>query len=160
MAAACAHLLPERTAGVLAVLYLMSNEGYSASSGTELIRTGLCDEAIRLARTLQQLMPDEPESTGTLALMLLHHSRRHARVNGDGELITLEEQDRSRWDEAEIEEGLRLLESALRRRQIGPYQLQRRSPPATPKPAAPPTPTGVRSPVSTRCSSDRCRRLW
>jgi RNA polymerase sigma-70 factor, ECF subfamily len=119
-----AHLLPERTAGVLAVLYLMFNEGYSASSGTELIRTGLCDEAIRLARALQQLKPDEPEATGVLALMLLHHSRRHARVNDDGELITLEEQDRSRWDKAEIDEGLGMLESALRRRQVGPYQLQ------------------------------------
>ncbi len=119
-----AHLLPERTAGVLAVLYLMFNEGHSASSGTELIRAGLCDEAIRLARALQQLMPDEPEAMGALALMLLHHSRRHARVGGDGELITLEEQDRERWDAAEIQEGLALLESALRLRQVGPYQLQ------------------------------------
>ncbi len=119
-----AHLLPERTAGVLAVLYLMFNEGYSASSGTELIRVGLCDEAIRLGRALRALMPDEPEVCGMLALMLLHHSRRHARVGGEGELITLEEQDRARWDQAEIGEGLRLLESALRRRQVGPYQLQ------------------------------------
>jgi len=119
-----AHLLPERTAGVLAVLYLMFNEGHSASSGTELIRAGLCDDAIRLGRALQQMMPDEPEAIGALALMLLHHSRRHARVGDDGELITLEEQDRGRWDKVEIEEGLRLLESALRRRQVGPYQLQ------------------------------------
>jgi RNA polymerase sigma-70 factor, ECF subfamily len=119
-----AHLLPERTAGVLAVLYLMFNEGHSASSGTELIRAGLCDEAIRLGRGLHQLMPDEPEAMGALALMLLHHSRRHARVGGDGELITLEEQDRGRWRKVEIEEGLQLLESALRRRQVGPYQLQ------------------------------------
>ena len=119
-----AHLLPERTAGVLAVLYLMFNEGHSASSGTELIRAGLCDEVIRLGRALHQMMPDEPEATGALALMLLQHSRRHARVGGDGELITLEEQDRGRWDKVEIPEGLRLLESALRRRQVGPYQLQ------------------------------------
>ena len=119
-----AHLLPERTAGVLAVLYLMFNEGHSASSGAELIRAGLCDEAIRLARALHQLMPDEPEAMGALALMLLHHSRRHARVGRDGELITLEEQDRGLWDTVEIEEGLQLLESALRRRQVGPYQLQ------------------------------------
>jgi RNA polymerase sigma-70 factor, ECF subfamily len=119
-----AHLLPERTAGVLAVLYLMFNEGHSASSGTELIRAGLCDEAIRLGRALHELMPDEPEAMGALALMLLHHSRRCARVGGDGELITLEEQDRERWDAAEIHEGLALLESALRRRQVGPYQLQ------------------------------------
>jgi RNA polymerase sigma-70 factor, ECF subfamily len=119
-----APLLPERTAGVLAVLYLMFNEGHSASSGSELIRAGLCDEAIRLGRALQQMMPDEPEAMGALALMLLHHSRRHARVGRDGELITLEEQDRGRWDKVEIQEGLRLLESALRRRQVGPYQLQ------------------------------------
>ena len=119
-----AHLLPERTAGVLAVLYLMFNEGHSASSGAELIRAGLCDEAIRLARALHQLMPDEPEAMGALALMLLHHSRRHARVGRDGELITLEEQDRGLWYTVEIEAGLQLLESALRRRQVGPYQLQ------------------------------------
>jgi RNA polymerase sigma-70 factor (ECF subfamily) len=119
-----AHLLPERTAGVLAVLYLLFNEGHSASSGTELIRASLCDEAIRLGRALHQLMPDEPEAMGALALMLLHHSRRHARVGGGGELITLEEQDRDRWDAAEIQEGLALLEAALRHRQAGPYQLQ------------------------------------
>ncbi|MFZ0041008.1 MAG: RNA polymerase sigma factor [Solirubrobacteraceae bacterium] len=119
-----AHLLPERTAGVLAVLYLMFNEGHSASSGTELIRAGLCDEAIRLARVLQQMMPDEPEAMGALALMLLHHSRRHARVSGEGDLITLEKQDRGRWDTIEIEEGLRLLESALCLARLGPYQLQ------------------------------------
>jgi RNA polymerase sigma-70 factor (ECF subfamily) len=119
-----AHLLGERTSGVLSVLYLMFNEGHSASSGPELIRAGLCDEAIRLARALQQMMPDEPEATGALALMLLHHSRRHARVGSDGELITLEHQDRGRWDKAQIREGLQLLDSALRRRQVGPYQLQ------------------------------------
>jgi RNA polymerase sigma-70 factor, ECF subfamily len=119
-----AHLLPERTAGVLAVLYLMFNEGHSATSGTELIRASLCDEAIRLARALRELMPDEPEVLGALALMLLHHSRRNARVGADGELITLEEQDRGRWDTVEIAEGLRLLESALRQQQVGPYQLQ------------------------------------
>ncbi|HTX46778.1 MAG TPA: RNA polymerase sigma factor [Solirubrobacteraceae bacterium] len=119
-----AHLLPERTAGVLAVLYLMFNEGYSASSGPELIRAALCDEAIRLARALAQLIPDEPEAAGALALMLLQHSRGRARVGAGGELITLEEQDRSRWDEPEIQEGLALLEAALRRRHVGPYQLQ------------------------------------
>jgi RNA polymerase sigma-70 factor (ECF subfamily) len=119
-----AHLLPQRTAGVLAVLYLMFNEGHSASSGTGLIRAGLCEEAIRLGRALQQLLPDEPEVMGALALMLLHHSRRHARVGGDGELITLEEQDRRHWDRTEIQEGSGLLETALRRRQVGPYQLQ------------------------------------
>ncbi len=118
------HALPERTAGVLAVLYLLFNEGHSASSGADLIRPGLCDEAIRLGRALQQLMPDEPEVPGALALMLLHHSRRLARVGVDGELVTLEEQDRGRWDKQEIDEGLRLLDSALRRGQAGPYQLQ------------------------------------
>jgi RNA polymerase sigma-70 factor, ECF subfamily len=117
-------LLPERTAGVLAVLYLMFNEGYSASSGTRLIRADLCDEAIRLTQALQTLMPDEPEVTGTLALMLLQHSRRHPRVDADGELIPLEEQDRTRWDRSEIHDGLQLLDAALRRRQLGPYQLQ------------------------------------
>jgi RNA polymerase sigma-70 factor (ECF subfamily) len=119
-----AHLLPERTAGVLAVLYLTFNEGYAASSGDDLIRGGLCEEAIRLVRALHQLMPDEPEATGLLALMLLQHSRRAARVGADGELVTLEGQDRGRWDSEQIEEGMGLLESALRRRQVGPYQLQ------------------------------------
>lgn len=119
-----AHLLPERTAGVLAVLYLMFNEGYVASSGAELIRASLCDEAIRLARALHHLMPSDPEVGGALALLLLHHSRRHARVGDDGGLITLEDQDRDRWDEVEIHEGLLLLDWALRRRQVGPYQLQ------------------------------------
>lgn len=119
-----AHLLPERTAGVLAVLYLMFNEGYAASTGSELIRTSLCDQAIHLARALQQLMPDEPEAAGALALMLLHHARRQARVATSGDLVTLEDQDRSRWDREEIGEGLELLDRALRRRQVGPYQLQ------------------------------------
>src|SRR6266545_2456809 len=119
-----AHLLPERTAGVLAVLYLMFNEGYSASSGEELIRVGLCDDAIRLARSLRQLMPDQPEVAGALALMLLQHSRRRARLDDDGELVTLEDQDRARWDRAEIDEALQMLESALRRGAAGPYQLQ------------------------------------
>ncbi len=118
------HLVAERTAGVLAVLYLLFNEGYSATSGTELIRAGLCDEAIRTTRALGELMPDEPEVAGALALMLLHHARRRARVDGDGELVTLEAQDRSRWDAAAIHEGDRLLRSALRRRSVGPYQLQ------------------------------------
>jgi len=119
-----AHLLADRTAGVLAVLYLMFNEGYAASSGPDLIRSGLCDEAIRLTRSLHQLMPDEPEVAGALALMLLHHSRHRARLDDAGELLTMEEQDRSRWDEAAIREGLEVLDSALHRRQVGPYQLQ------------------------------------
>ena len=119
-----AHLLPERTGGVLAVLYLLFNEGYAASGGPDLIRAQLCHEAIRLARALSRLMPDEPEATGLLALMLLHHARRHARLDAAGDVITLEDQDRSLWDSAEIEEAEVLLSAALRHRRAGPYQLQ------------------------------------
>jgi RNA polymerase sigma-70 factor (ECF subfamily) len=118
------HLLPERTDGVLAVLYLLFNEGYSASGGEQLIRAPLCVEAIRLARVLAGLMPDEPEASGLLALMLLHHSRRGARLDENGDIVTLEEQDRGRWDIDEIDEALALLHGALRRRAAGPYQLQ------------------------------------
>ena len=117
-------LLPERTGAVLAVLYLLFNEGYAATAGAELVRQNLCAEAIRLGRMLTQLMPDEPEALGLLALMLLHHARRTARVDGSGDLIPLEEQDRSRWDSSTIDEGVELLETALRRRRPGPYQLQ------------------------------------
>jgi RNA polymerase sigma-70 factor (ECF subfamily) len=119
-----AHLLPQRLTGVLAVLYLLFNEGYSASAGGEPLRENLCAEAIRLGRALAQLMPDEPETLGLLALLLLQHSRRHARVDGEGELVTLEEQDRSRWERGEIDEATGLLEEALRRGHVGPYQLQ------------------------------------
>ncbi len=119
-----AHLLPERTAGVLAVLYLLFNEGYSASAGADLVRKGLCAEAIRLARALAQLMPDEPEALGLLALMYFHDARRMTRVDAAGDIVRLEDQDRTRWDRREIEEGTRVLETALRRGQAGPYQLQ------------------------------------
>ena len=119
-----AHLLPERTGGVLAVLYLLFNEGYAASGGAELIRAQLCDEAIRLARALSGLMPDEPEAAGLLALMLFHHSRRSARLDAAGDLITLEDQDRTRWDRTEIDEAHARLEAALRYGRAGPYQLQ------------------------------------
>ena len=119
-----AHLLPERTGGVLAVLYLLFNEGYAASGGPELIRAQLCDEAIRLARALSTLMPDEPEAAGLLALMLFHHSRRRARSDAAGDLVTLEDQDRTRWDRAEIDEAHARLEAALRHGRAGPYQLQ------------------------------------
>jgi RNA polymerase sigma-70 factor (ECF subfamily) len=119
-----AHLLPERTGGVLAVLYLLFNEGYAASGGPELIRAQLCDEAIRLARALTGLMPDEPEPAGLLALMLFHHSRRRARSDAAGDVITLEDQDRALWDRAEIDEGRARLHAALRYGRAGPYQLQ------------------------------------
>jgi RNA polymerase sigma-70 factor, ECF subfamily len=119
-----AHLLPERTGGVLAVLYLLFNEGYAATSGADLVRERLSAEAIRLARTLAQLMPDEPEALGLLALMLLHDARRAARVDGAGDLVTLEEQDRDRWDRDKIREGEDILDAALRLGKVGPYQLQ------------------------------------
>jgi RNA polymerase sigma-70 factor (ECF subfamily) len=119
-----AHLLPERTGGVLAVLYLLFNEGYAASGGAELIRAQLCDEAIRLARALSGLMPDEPEAAGLLALMQFHHSRRRARSDAAGDLVTLEDQDRTRWERAEIDEAHVRLEAALRHGRAGPYQLQ------------------------------------
>jgi RNA polymerase sigma-70 factor (ECF subfamily) len=119
-----AHLLPERTGAALAVLYLLFNEGYSATSGADLVRQGLCADAIRLARTLSELMPDEPEVVGLLALMLLHDARRAGRVDNTGALVSLEEQDRSVWDQRVIEEGVALLDAALRRREPGPYQVQ------------------------------------
>jgi RNA polymerase sigma-70 factor (ECF subfamily) len=116
--------LPERLFSVQTVLYLIFNEGYTASSGDGLIRRELCTEAIRLARTLCELMPDVAENEGLLALMLLHDSRRETRVSAAGELIPLEEQDRTRWNRAQIEEGCALVERALRRRAVGPFQLQ------------------------------------
>jgi RNA polymerase sigma-70 factor, ECF subfamily len=119
-----AHLLPERTSGMLAVLYLLFNEGYTASAGADLVRGSLCAEAIRLARALVQLMPDEPEAVGLLALMLLHDARRETRVDDAGDLVRLEDQDRSRWNRQEIDEGVGLLEAALRRGRPGSYELQ------------------------------------
>jgi len=105
------------------VIYLIFNEGYAASSGMDLVRHDLCAEAIRLGRVLCELLPNQPENIGLLALMLLHDSRRNARVS-EGRLRTLEEQDRSLWDQAAISEGLALVEKALRMARIGPYQLQ------------------------------------
>lgn len=118
------HKLDERLEGVLAVVYLIFNEGYSASSGDGLIRRDLCAEAIRLAGWLVELMPDEPEALGLLALMLLQDSRADARVDDDGELVLLEDQDRGRWNHEQIGTALRVLERASRMERPGPYQLQ------------------------------------
>jgi RNA polymerase sigma-70 factor, ECF subfamily len=118
------HLLPQRTTGVLAVLYLLFNEGYAASAGKNLIRDSLCLEAIRLARALTQLMPGEREASSLLALMLLQHSRRLARVDAAGDLVTLEDQDRTRWDRAEIDEAFRVLQAIPPDLPAGPYQVQ------------------------------------
>jgi RNA polymerase sigma-70 factor (ECF subfamily) len=118
------ELLEPRLAAVLGVLYLLFNEGYSASTGTEPVRENLCADAIWLARTLVRLMPSPPEAKGLLALMLLHHSRRSTRVNSSGVLVTLDEQDRSQWDREQIAEGVALLESAAVHGQPGPYQIQ------------------------------------
>ncbi|WP_308168111.1 RNA polymerase sigma factor [Nonomuraea sp. NEAU-A123] len=119
-----AHLLPERTTAVLGVLYLLFNEGYAASEGADLVRRNLCGEAIRLARVLAALMPGEPEIRGLLALMLLHDARRATRVDASGVLVTLEHQDRTRWDPGEIAEGTEILERALLEGRPGAYQVQ------------------------------------
>ena len=119
-----ASALPERLSAVQAVLYLIFNEGYTASAGDSLIRRELCTEAIHLTRTLCELMPGVPENLGLLALMLLHDSRRETRVSSSGELIPLEEQNRALWNGAQMEEGRRLVERALRLQQVGVYQLQ------------------------------------
>jgi len=118
------HTLAERRAAVQAVIYLIFNEGYLATAGEALIRRELCAEATRLARMLREIDAQEPESLGLLALMLLHDSRRHARIDREGTLITLEDQDRSLWDRGQIQEGLALIDEALRIGRVGPYQLQ------------------------------------
>lgn len=118
-----AELLPERLPSVLAALYLIFNEGYRASQGP-LVRSELCEEAIRLTRVLVRLMPQEPEARGLLALMLLQHARREARVGPAGNLVLLDDQDRSRWDRSMIAEGLNELDRAMQVHRPGPYQVQ------------------------------------
>jgi RNA polymerase sigma-70 factor (ECF subfamily) len=117
-------VLSERLAAVQAVIYLIFNEGYSATAGERLVRSDLCAEAIRLGRVLCELLPNEPENMGLLALMLLQDSRRNARINVLGELVTLEDQDRSRWDQSGIEEGARLIQAVLPLGRVGSYQIQ------------------------------------
>jgi RNA polymerase sigma-70 factor, ECF subfamily len=119
-----AHRLGERLKAVLVVIYALFNEGYGASTGDQLIRKDLCSEAIRLGRLLAELMPDEPEALGLLSLMLLQDSRRAARIDQNGELVTLEDQNRGLWDVTAIAEATAMLDRAMRRRQPGPYQLQ------------------------------------
>jgi RNA polymerase sigma-70 factor (ECF subfamily) len=116
--------LPDRLRGVLRVVYLIFNEGYAATEGDRLVRGELCSEAIRLGRLLSELVPDDAEAWGLLALMLLHDGRRASRVDAEGHYVPLDEQDRALWDEAQIDEGMRVLERATRLRRPGQYQLQ------------------------------------
>src|ERR1700722_17380656 len=129
-------LLPERLEAVMAVIYLIFNEGYSATSGAALVRADLCAEAIRLGRILHELMPDNAEARGLLALMLLHDARRDARLTADGDLVLLEEQDRARWNPAQIREGLALAATSMGAAEPGANTIQA----ATAAGPTPPTP--------------------
>lgn len=119
-----AELLPERLKALLATIYLIFNEGYVSTGGESLTRPDLCGEAIRLGRVLVSLLPESAEARGLLALMLLHDSRRETRLNAEGELVLLDEQDRTRWDQAKIREGIAVLDEALALKDPGPYQVQ------------------------------------
>ncbi len=119
-----AAVLPERLSSVLGVIYLIFNAGYSGVPGDKLIRTDLTEDALRLARIVRHLMPEEPETGGLLALLLLHDSRRFARTDANGDMVPLELQNRSRWDRAKIAEGAALLEATLPQQRVGPYQVQ------------------------------------
>lgn len=139
-----ASRLPDRLVGVLAAIYGLFNEGYGASGGDQLIRVGLCDEAIRLGRLLAQLMPDEPEALGLVSLMILHHARRQARLDESGELVTLEDQDRTLWDKTAIDDGCAVLERAIRLPRAAPTSCSHPSWPAMRQLPPWATPTGSR----------------
>jgi RNA polymerase sigma-70 factor (ECF subfamily) len=119
-----ANLLPERLHALLAVIYLIFNEGYVTTGGDTLTRSDLCAEAIRLCRALVDLLPESAEARGLLALMLLHDSRRETRLDAAGDLVVLADQDRTRWDQVKIDEGIAILESAMGLLNSGPYQVQ------------------------------------
>lgn len=155
-----AHELPDRLAGVLRVVYLVFREGYAPSAGPALVRPELCAEAIRLARLVVALLPDEGEALGLLGMLLLHDSRRSARTDAVGDLVPLGEQDRRRWDRAAIREGAALAAGALRRGGC-PTPCRRGSPPATRRRRLPPTWTGRRSrPCTASWPGWTRRRRW